>query len=140
MAKQLLGKEVTAAMNEKLQQRVAALKEKGVTPKLAIVRCGENPSDLSYEKGATKRAELIGINVQKFVLPEDASKEDLLKLIDEINANQLGAGGGTLLIGQVRGVFTAADDGQLRRYALFLQRRYPLLQAFVHGGGHFFTQ
>ena len=50
MAKQLLGKEVTAAMNEKLQQRVAALKEKGVTPKLAIVRCGENPSDLSYER------------------------------------------------------------------------------------------
>ncbi|MFR8333271.1 MAG: tetrahydrofolate dehydrogenase/cyclohydrolase catalytic domain-containing protein [Oscillospiraceae bacterium] len=53
MAKLLLGKEVTAAMNEKLQARVAALKEKGVSPKLAIVRCGENPSDLSYEKGAT---------------------------------------------------------------------------------------
>ena len=52
MAKLLLGKEVTAAMNEKLQARVAALKEKGVSPKLAIVRCGENPSDLSYEKGA----------------------------------------------------------------------------------------
>lgn len=50
MAKLLLGKEVTAAMNEKLQARVAALKEKGVTPKLAIVRCGENPSDLSYER------------------------------------------------------------------------------------------
>ena len=44
MAKLLLGKEVTAAMNEKLQARVAALKEKGVSPKLAIVRCGENPS------------------------------------------------------------------------------------------------
>ena len=42
-------------MNEKLQARVAALKEKGVTPKLAIVRCGENPSDLSYEKGATEQ-------------------------------------------------------------------------------------
>ena len=69
MAKQLLGKEVTAAMNEKLQQRVAALKEKGVTPKLAIVRCGENPSDLSYEKGATSRAELIGVDVVKFLLP-----------------------------------------------------------------------
>ena len=58
MAKLLLGKEVTAAMNEKLQARVAALKEKGVSPKLAIVRCGENPSDLSYEKGATARAEV----------------------------------------------------------------------------------
>ena len=87
MAKQLLGKEVTDALNAKLIERANALKEKGVVPTLGIVRVGENPSDLSYEKGATKRAELIGINVQKFVLPEDASKEDLLKLIDEINAN-----------------------------------------------------
>ena len=87
MANQLLGKEVTDALNAKLIKRANALKEKGVVPTLGIVRVGENPSDLSYEKGATKRAELIGINVQKFVLPEDASKEDLLKLIDEINAN-----------------------------------------------------
>ena len=87
MAKQLLGKEVTDALNAKLIERANALKEKGVVPTLGIVRVGENPSDLSYEKGATKRAEFIGINVQKFVLPEDASKEDLLKLIDEINAN-----------------------------------------------------
>ena len=87
MAKQLLGKEVTAAMNEKLQARVAALKEKGVRPKLAIVRCGENPSDLSYEKGATSRAELIGVEVVKFVLPEDVTKEALLAQIDAINAD-----------------------------------------------------
>ena len=87
MAKQLLGKEVTAAMNEKLQQRVAALKEKGVTPKLAIVRCGENPSDLSYEKGATSRAELIGVDVVKFLLPEDVTKEALIEQIEAINAD-----------------------------------------------------
>ena len=87
MAKHLLGKEVTAAMNEKLQARVAALKEKGVSPKLAIVRCGENPSDLSYEKGATSRAELIGVEVVKFVLPEDVTKEALLAQIDAINAD-----------------------------------------------------
>ena len=87
MAKLLLGKEVTAAMNEKLQARVAALKEKGVSPKLAIVRCGENPSDLSYEKGATARAELIGVEVQKFVLPEDVSKEELIAQIEAINAD-----------------------------------------------------
>ena len=87
MAKQLLGKEVTAAMNEKLQQRGAALKEKGVTPKLAIVRCGENPSDLSYEKGATSRAELIGVDVVKFLLPEDVTKETLIARIEAINAD-----------------------------------------------------
>ena len=87
MAKLLLGKEVTAAMNEKLQARVAALKEKGVSPKLAIVRCGENPSDLSYEKGATARAELIGVEVVKFVLPEDVTKEALIAQIEAINAD-----------------------------------------------------
>ena len=87
MAKQLLGKEVTAAMNERLQARVAALKEKGVTPKLAIVRCGANPSDLSYEKGAESRAALIGVEVEKFLLPEDVTKEALLARIDAINAD-----------------------------------------------------
>ena len=78
MAKQLLGKEVTAAMNERLQAKVAELKEKGVSPKLAIVRCGENPSDLSYERGATKRAQSVGVDVRVFALPEeDYSPDDL---------------------------------------------------------------
>ena len=88
MAKQLLGKEVTAALNAKLQEKVAELKAKGVTPKLGILRCGENPSDLSYESGATKRAELIGVEVEKFVLPEDVSKEDLIAEIKKLNADE----------------------------------------------------
>ena len=87
MAKLLLGKEVTAALNAKLQAKVAELKEKGVSPKLGILRCGENPSDLSYEKGAVARAELIGVEVEKFVLPEDVTKEALIAKIEELNAN-----------------------------------------------------
>ena len=38
MAKQLLGKEVTAALNERIKANVAALQEKGVHPTLAIIR------------------------------------------------------------------------------------------------------
>ena len=87
MAKQLLGKEVTAAMNEKLQAKVAELKEKGVTPKLGIIRCGENPSDLSYEKGAMSRAALIGVEVERFLLPEDVTKEALIAQIAALNAD-----------------------------------------------------
>lgn len=87
MAKQLLGKEVTAALNEKLQKQVAELKEKGVTPTLGILRVGANPSDLSYESGATKRAELIGVEVKKFVLPEDVTKEELIAQIEALNAD-----------------------------------------------------
>ena len=87
MAKQLLGKEVNEALVASLQARTAALKEKGITPTLGIIRLGENPSDLSYEKGATKRAEEVGVAVKNYILPEDASKEDVLKVIDEVNAD-----------------------------------------------------
>ena len=87
MAKLLLGKEVTAALNAKLQAQVAGLEERGISPKLGILRCGENPSDLSYEKGAVARAELIGVEVEKFVLPEDVTKEALIAKIEELNAN-----------------------------------------------------
>jgi hypothetical protein len=83
MAKQLLGKEVTAALNAKLQVRRTALAAKGIVPKLGIVRCGENPSDISYEKGAMKRAETIGVETERFLLPEDISKEDLIAKIKE---------------------------------------------------------
>ena len=87
MAKLLLGKEVTDALNAKLMERTAALREKGIVPTLGIVRVGENPSDLSYEKGATKRAELVGVEVKNYILPEDATKEQVLAVIDEVNAD-----------------------------------------------------
>ena len=87
MAKQLLGKEVNEALVAALQKRTAALKDKGVTPTLGIIRLGENPSDLFYEKGATKRAEEVGVAVKNYILPETATKEEVLKVIDEVNAD-----------------------------------------------------
>ena len=87
MAKQLLGKEVNEALVASLLERTTALKEKGITPTLGIIRLGENPSDLSYEKGATKRAEEVGVAVKNYILPETATKEEVLKVIDEVNAD-----------------------------------------------------
>lgn len=87
MAKQLLGKEVVAALNEKIIANVAACKEKGVSPKLGIIRVGERPDDISYEKGATKRCETLGVEVEKILLPEDITKEGLLEVIDQVNKN-----------------------------------------------------
>ena len=65
MAKQLLGKEVNAELNARIIADCEAVKAKGVNPTLAIVRCGERPDDLSYERGATKRAETLGVAVEK---------------------------------------------------------------------------
>ena len=87
MAKLLLGKEVNEALVASLQTRTAALREKGVTPCLGIIRLGENPSDLSYEKGATKRAEEVGVAIKNYILPEETTKEELLSVIDGINAD-----------------------------------------------------
>ena len=87
MAKQLLGKEVNEALVAALQARTAALEAKGVKATLGIIRLGENPSDLSYEKGATKRAEEVGVAVKNYILPETATKEEVLKVIDEVNAD-----------------------------------------------------
>jgi len=87
MAKRLLGKEVNEKLNARIMDQCQALKEQGVHPTLAIVRCGERPDDLSYENGATKRAEMLGVAVKKFVLSEDVTKEELLQVIDSINAD-----------------------------------------------------
>ena len=85
MANILSGKDVAAALNANLTDRAAALKEKGVNPTLAIVRVGEKGSDLSYEKGATKRAEALGIQIVNFVLPETCTKEELVAVIKKVN-------------------------------------------------------
>ncbi len=85
MAEILKGKEVVAALKEKLIADVAALQEKGINPTLAIVRVGERPDDISYEKGAMTRCKGIGVAVKNFLLPGDCSQDDVLKVIHEIN-------------------------------------------------------
>jgi methylenetetrahydrofolate dehydrogenase (NADP+)/methenyltetrahydrofolate cyclohydrolase len=85
MAKQLLGKEVAAALNERIKANVAELKEKGVNPTLGIVRVGERPDDLSYERGATKRCDTLGVAVEKFLLPADVTQEELMATIEKVN-------------------------------------------------------
>ena len=88
MARQLLGKEVTAALNERIKADVAMLNAKGVKPTLGIIRVGERPDDLSYERGATKRCETLGVEYKKYLLPADVSQEELLKVIDEVNKDE----------------------------------------------------
>lgn len=85
MAKQLLGKEVTAALNERIMADVDKLKSKGVQPTLGIVRVGERDDDVSYERGAGKRCETLGVAYEKFLLPADVTQEELMATIDKVN-------------------------------------------------------
>ncbi len=87
MAKLLKGKPVADALTAKLSERVRGLAEEGVVPCLAIVRVGERDDDLSYERGALKRAEAVGVNVRQFVLPADCAQDELMSVIDEVNSD-----------------------------------------------------
>ena len=83
----LKGAPVVAAMNEANAARCAALKEKGIVPTLAVVRVGERPDDLSYEKGVMTRCAKVGVEVKQFLLPADASQDGLLGVIRKVNAD-----------------------------------------------------
>jgi len=87
MAKLLEGKLVTAAMKDKQTLQVKELEAKGITPTLGIIRVGERPDDISYEKGATKRCEGVGVAVKVFALPADCTQEHLLEVIGKVNAD-----------------------------------------------------
>ncbi|MBO6039801.1 MAG: bifunctional 5,10-methylene-tetrahydrofolate dehydrogenase/5,10-methylene-tetrahydrofolate cyclohydrolase, partial [Oscillospiraceae bacterium] len=81
MAELYKGAPVAAAITEALKTRADALKEKGVEPCLAILRVGERPEDLTYERGAMKRCEKIGIRVEQIVLNDTCSQSELLHAI-----------------------------------------------------------
>ena len=87
MAEMLKGAEVVAALGEKMKKEIEELKGKGITPTLAILRVGERPDDISYEKGAIKRCESVGVAVKSIVLPPDATQDALMKNVEAINAD-----------------------------------------------------
>ena len=85
MAEVLKGMPVAKAISEELKARSEALQAKGVTPTLAIFRVGERDDDLSYERGAMKRAEQTGVAVRNVVLPADVDSETFFKALDDLN-------------------------------------------------------
>ena len=87
MAELLKGAPVARALTEELAARCAALRERGVVPTLAIVRVGEREDDLSYERGALKRCEKVGIEARRVLLSADVSQDELLTAIEDINAD-----------------------------------------------------
>ena len=85
MSELLKGKPVADKLTEENVKKVEALKAKGITPTLGIVRLGENPEDLAYERGALKRAENTGVEVKRFIYDVNITQDKLLEEIDKIN-------------------------------------------------------
>ena len=70
-----------------LSTRVAALKAQGITPGLATVLVGDDPASHAYVKMKHRDCEQIGVRSIRRDLPADISQEDLLRVLDELNAD-----------------------------------------------------
>ena len=78
-----------APVSAKIKEEVGAMLEKinGPAPKLAIARVGENPDDMSYERGAVKKMDAFGLRSQCYTFPADITDEDFKKEFTAINAD-----------------------------------------------------
>lgn len=81
----LKGAEVSAKIKEQVQEMLAGFD--GFVPKLAIVRVGEKPDDLSYERGAMKKMEAFGLRVQSYVFPEEIGDKEFREAFARINGD-----------------------------------------------------
>lgn len=79
---ELRGKKVSDGIKEYVSKELETL---SFVPKLAIVRVGENPDDMSYERGATKKLKSFGLDVASYVFPQDISDEEFKKAFKDIN-------------------------------------------------------
>ena len=86
-AKIISGAEIAEQIRQELRKDIASLKEKGVTPGLAVVLVGEDPASQSCVRKKGKACEELGLLSQTIVKPADTSEEELLALIDSLNAD-----------------------------------------------------
>lgn len=88
MAAQLLdGKAMSAELREELALRVQRLKEKGVTPGLAVILVGDDPASQIYVKNKELGCQQVSIHSVTIRLPETASQAELEAQIDKLNAD-----------------------------------------------------
>jgi methylenetetrahydrofolate dehydrogenase (NADP+)/methenyltetrahydrofolate cyclohydrolase len=87
VAKVIHGPEVAEQIKQELRVKIAQLKEKGVTPGLAVVLVGEDPASQQYVRNKAKACNELGLYSQTILLPDDTSEEKVLQIVDQLNAD-----------------------------------------------------
>ena len=79
------GKELSKKIRSNLKIECEELIIKGIKPKLAVIMVGEDPSSKVYIKNKSKACEDVGIQYKEYLLKENISQKDLIKLIQKLN-------------------------------------------------------
>lgn len=85
MATRIDGKAVSAKVREEVAKEVAALKEQGICPGLAVVIVGDDPASRIYVNNKKKACQATGIYSEEYALPAETTQEELLALVDKLN-------------------------------------------------------
>ena len=85
MAEIINGKELAKEIRLKLKEKVE--KEK-ISPKLAVILCGDNEASKVYVRNKSKACDEVGIKFEEFLLPSTTTQKELLDLIDKLNENE----------------------------------------------------
>lgn len=85
---ELRGKAVAESITAAASESIKELKQKGVSPKLAVIRVGNKPDDLAYERGILKRFGDAGCDHEVFELDIACSQKELDDVFDRCNSDK----------------------------------------------------
>lgn len=85
MAQIIDGKAVSKQVRERVAQKTALLKEKGIVPGLAVIIVGDDPASQVYVRNKEKACDEVGFYSEKFALPESTTQQELNALVQELN-------------------------------------------------------
>lgn len=83
--KKIDGKEVAQKVIDECKAEILELKERGVTPGLAVVLIGEDPASKVYVGAKARKCEELGIYSKKIELPADATQEEVMQVVEDLN-------------------------------------------------------
>ena len=89
MANLIDGKKFADGLCEKIATEVKKIKDKKITPGLAVVRVGEDPASTVYVNMKAKKTKEVGMHSVTRILDEKTSQEQLLKVVEELNNDDL---------------------------------------------------
>lgn len=85
MAKLIDGKKISQQIKDELKEKVAQLKEQGISICLAVIQVGNNPASTVYVGNKKKACAYVGIESLAYELPEETTEQELLSLVEELN-------------------------------------------------------
>ena len=88
MAKIIDGKQISASVKDEVKKEVEQLNQQGICPCLAGVIVGDDPASRVYVNNKKKACAYIGIGSKSYELPEATTEEELVALVEDLNADE----------------------------------------------------